>query len=171
MLLTSSKLSTNNNNVPFDENEVLRLMGNKQYAEAYILLCSKSELDVCDKYNLSLCLYHTACYDECLTHIEDIPLGDLRKLVMHQNMVIDAIRRKMFNFQAQHFRCFDSAISSKYLNQYPNLVIDNLLRLKVSTLETLERWSEIVKSVNNDMASKYKDLEEALIKARKNITE
>lgn len=137
---------------------ILQMMSNHAYAEAYGLLKIKRKKAANDLFNMALCCYHSQLYGICLECLGMILITDLKQSILpERNMT----QQKMFGAQTE-FPNFDKPISTVYLSEYPDLVSDSILRLKISCFVAMDCWSNIIELSSLLRNSKYPDLLEAL---------
>ncbi|MGL5260792.1 MAG: hypothetical protein ACRC9P_00205 [Bacteroides sp.] len=146
------------------ETEVLRLMAQQQYAEAYLLLERLTNPSLSNLYNLALCLYFSKEYSTCLLflakaqaklpsyslrHTRISPLG---QKVLHQHLD-----------QATYLH----AVSEVYCTHFPNILQESILRLRIDCLLRLARWKELIATASQLKYKSYSQVLQAVAEAQK----
>lgn len=143
-----------------DEVDILSMMNSKCYYEAFQLLKNLDPKDIVVHYNSALCYYHSELFEEALTCLSQIDISQLKLKMMTARTV--STHSLMFSNQSNLFENFLNPISRKYLEEYPGLVNDAILRLRVKIYLLLGRWSEVLRLSNLIKNARYADLTAAL---------
>lgn len=142
----------------YHEFYILQMMSNQAYAEAYGLLKVKRKKSINDLFNMALCCYHAELYGTCLECLGMILMADLKQAILPERHITQL---KMLDAQSC-LSNFEKPISTVYLFEYPDLVSDSILRLKISCFVAMDCWSNIIELSSLLRNSKYPDLLEAL---------
>lgn len=153
----------------YDEADILSMMNSERYYEAFQLLDSLQSKGSSDHYNMALCYYHTELFDEALACLSRIDTSQTKLKMMTSRSV--STHALMFNNQSKLCENFLNPFSRKYMNEYPELANDAILRLRVKIYLLLEHWSEVLKLSNLIKNTRYADLATALEFAESKITQ
>jgi hypothetical protein len=156
MLLGST---ANSNTTSGTESLVIQLFLQHRYAEVYELLNEQQSTQTSVLYNKALCLYWSSNYQAALIQLDGIKLAPQLNNGNKLNSISEytAIRNKQ-NETNDHLH----AMSDAYVNTFPHLVHDAIVRLKTDCWLHVGNYANVV-AVAAPIAHKgYKNITDAL---------
>ncbi len=148
-------------NIP-QENEgwILQLMSDGCYAEAYLLLKKEQAGRVSSRYNLALCCYFAGEYQQALYRLDEA-LSVFRPMPGHDAMQKDDVYKALIIAQNKT-DSYRKGIDEKYVSHFPDMMKDNILRLKVDCFLVLKQWNKLIETAALLRTKDYRNVAEAL---------
>ncbi|AMR34008.1 hypothetical protein A0256_22435 [Mucilaginibacter sp. PAMC 26640] len=156
MLLGST---SNNDTSPGTELLVLQLILQQRYAEVYQLLNKQQSPQASTLYNMALCLHWSGNYQGALNRLENIRLAQQVNGISQLNTNSDYQEIRNRQNQTDDYL---HGMSEAYIQSFPVLVSDAILRLKTDCWLQLGNYAKVI-AVATPIAHKgYKNITEAL---------
>jgi len=147
------------NNPPDTEVLVIHLIMQNRYAQAYEMLTAQKAVSASGLYNTALCLHWGGSYHEALNRLESIRLSPQvnNSSRLEGNREYMQIRNKQ-NQTSDYLQ----GISETYIQAFPVLASDDIIRLKTDCWLQLEDYAKVI-AIATPIASKgYSDITTAL---------
>lgn len=162
-------LGSNNTRQQYDNEEalIIVLLTQGRYAEAYALLMKESPDEPSTQYNLALCHYWAAQYQEALICLDraQMTLPPRSNNNKAYNQFYAAILENQ-NQLDDHLH----AITKKYIVLFEILTRDAILRLKTDCWLKLGNFSKVIETATPIAHKNYKNIAEALQIAKNHTT-
>ena len=141
------------------ESLIIQLMLQHRYAEAYELLINQQPASTAGRYNLAICLHWSGNFQAALIKLESIQLGPHVSNSNQPNMNGDykEIKSKQ-NKSDDHLH----GISESYIESFPALFHDAIIRLKTDCWLQLGNYAKVVAIATPMVQKGYKNITDAL---------
>ncbi len=166
MLLGNNTPNRQDTTPQVNEDWVVQLISNGQYAEAYLLLSKETSRKISSLYNLALCSYFAGKYEQTIYRLDEA-LSTFRP-APDSNPVEDDLYNAIVRVQ-NATDAYQTGITEKYVQRFPGITKDNILRLKIDAYLALERWNKVIETAALLKNKNYRNVEEALHVAEKYI--
>jgi hypothetical protein len=156
MLLGSTGSS---NTPPATEEFIIQLISQQRYAEVYALLGNQKLMQTSAQYNLALCLHWAGSYNEALSQLDNIRLAP--QLSSSDQYQTDTTYKLIKSKQSQT-KDYLQGISEVYVQNFPALVQDAIVRLKTDCWLQLGNYAKVIAIATPIVHKGYNDIADAL---------
>lgn len=145
-----------------EEAFIIQLLGQKRYAEAYVLLQREAPNEPSTQYNIALCHYWAANYQEALTSLDKAQSAMVNTSIKGESNIPNS---QLYNLIRQQQNQLDDhlhAISKNYVVMFTSLTRDTIIRLKTDCWLQLGDFSNVIKTATPIAHKNYSNIINAL---------
>ena len=166
MLLGNQQQTNINNSSEQNDEWIVQLLSNNQYVEAYRLMKSEPPKKLSTLFNSAICMLFIEEYEQCL-HSLDEALAKLQPKPADNSPKEDRYRKleRMQSADSSYLQ----GITDRYVRHFPDMVKNNILRVKIDCYRALSQWSKVLELAAQLGSQNYLNVENAVDEAQAHI--